>query len=267
MKRMLINATKQEELRVAQVDGQQLYDIDIERASRREQSSPQKASIYKGYIDKVQNSLQAAFVNIGTERHGFLPLKEIAREYFTNPPSDEDLSHINIKDVVKEGQEVMVQIDKEERGNKGAALTTFISLAGCYLVLMPNNPGTGGISRRIEGEDRQEMKDALSQLSLPEGMGMIIRTAGVGRSVEELQWDLDVQLNLWTAIQEVYKTQSPPLLIHQESDVVMRSIRDYLRRDISEIKIDNPEIFERAKKHIAVVRPDFLPFVKLYSDP
>src|SRR3990167_6745151 len=189
MKRMLINATQQEELRVAQVDGQLLYDIDIERSRRREQLSPQKSNIYKGRIDKIQNSLQAAFVDIGTERNGFLPLKEIAREYFSIPiTSEEELGRINIKDVIKEGQEVMIQIDKEERGSKGAALTTFISLAGCYLVLMPNNPGAGGISRRIEGDDRSELKGLLSTLSLPLDMGVIIRTAGVGKSQEELEW-------------------------------------------------------------------------------
>ncbi|EKD75339.1 MAG: hypothetical protein ACD_44C00162G0004 [uncultured bacterium] len=267
MKRMLINATQQEELRVAQVDGQQLYDIDIERASRREQSSPQKASIYKGYIDKVQNSLQAAFVNIGTERHGFLPLKEIAREYFTNPPSDEDLSHINIKDVVKEGQEVMVQIDKEERGNKGAALTTFISLAGCYLVLMPNNPGTGGISRRIEGEDRAELKGLLSSLNIPADMGVIIRTAGVGKSQEELSWDLSVLLSYWEAIKNAYTQRPSSFLIHQESDIVTRAIRDHLRRDIGEVLIDDPEVFQRAQEYIQRARPDFISRVKLYEDP
>src|SRR3990167_8221308 len=189
MKRMLINATQQEELRVAQVDGQLLYDIDIERSRRREQLSPQKSNIYKGRIDKIQNSLQAAFVDIGTERHGFLSLKEISREYFSSPLSDDELGRVNIKDVIKEGQEVMVRIDKEERGNKGAALTTFISLAGCYLVLMPNNPGAGGISRRIEGDDRSELKGLLSTLSLPLDMGVIIRTAGVGKSQEELEWD------------------------------------------------------------------------------
>src|SRR3989338_7123998 len=262
MKRMLINATQEEELRVALVDCQILYDLDVETQHREQK----KSNIYKGVVTRVEPSLEAAFVDYGAERHGFLPFKEIvlSKEQHAAIERGEKLG---VRDVLREGQQVLVQIEKEERGNKGAALTTFISLAGCYLVLMPNNPGAGGISRRIDGDNRQEMKDALSQLSLPEGMGMIIRTAGVGRSVEELQWDLDVQLNLWTAIQEVYKTQSPPLLIHQESDVVMRSIRDYLRRDISEIKIDNPEIFERAKKHIAVVRPDFLPFVKLYSDP
>src|SRR3989338_2865793 len=247
MKRMLINATQQEELRVAQVDGQQLYDIDIERASRREQSSPQKASIYKGYIDKVQNSLQAAFVNIGTERHGFLPLKEIAREYFTNPPSDEDLSHINIKDVVKEGQEVMVQIDKEERGNKGAALTTYISLAGCYLVLMPNNPRAGGISRRIERDDRAELKEILNNLSIPDDMGVIVRTAGVGKSTEELQWDLDTLIKQWHAIKQAAEQSPPPFLIYQESDVLTRAIRDHLREDVGEIIIDEQNVYERCK--------------------
>ncbi|MBI5448053.1 MAG: ribonuclease E/G, partial [Gammaproteobacteria bacterium] len=200
MKRMLINATQQEELRVAQVNGQVLYDVDIERYGRRELQSPQKSSIYKGRIDKIQHSLQAAFVDMGTDRHGFLPLKEIAREYFSVAVSDEELARINIRDLIKEGQEVMVQIDKEERGNKGAALTTFISLAGCYLVLMPNNPGAGGISRRIDGDDRSELKGLLSNLNIPPDMGVIIRTAGVGKNQEELEWDLSVLLSYWDAI-------------------------------------------------------------------
>lgn len=267
MKRMLINATQQEELRVAQVDGQQLYDIDIERSGRREHQSPQKSNIYKGRIDKIQNSLQAAFVDIGTERHGFLPLKEIAREYFCTDLNPDDLSRVNIKDVIKEGQEVMVQIDKEERGNKGAALTTFISLAGCYLVLMPNNPGAGGISRRIEGDDRSELKGLMSGLNIPADMGAIIRTAGVGKSQEELEWDLTVLVSYWDAIREAYKQRSGPFLIHQESDIVTRAMRDHLRRDIGEVLIDNVSVFERAQEYTRRARPDFLNRIKLYQDP
>ncbi len=266
MKRMLINATQQEELRVAQVDGQLLYDIDIERFGRREQQSPQKSNIYKGRIDKIQNSLQAAFVDIGTERHGFLPLKEIAREYFSSPLSDDELGRVNIKDVIKEGQEVMVQIDKEERGNKGAALTTFISLAGCYLVLMPNNPGAGGISRRIEGDDRSELKGLLSSLDIPLDMGVIIRTAGVGKSQEELEWDLSVLTSYWEAIKQANQQRSAPFLIHQESDIVTRAMRDHLRRDIGEVLIDNEDVFQRAQEYIQRARPDFANRIKLYQD-
>lgn len=263
---MLINATQQEELRVAQVDGQLLYDIDIERYGRRELQSPQKSNIYKGRIDKIQNSLQAAFVDIGTERHGFLPLKEIAREYFNAPISEEDLGKINIRDVIKEGQEVMVQIDKEERGNKGAALTTFISLAGCYLVLMPNNPGAGGISRRIDGDDRSELKGLLSSLNIPQDMGVIIRTAGVGKSQEELEWDLSVLLSYWEAIKNAHNQRPAPFLIHQESDIVTRAMRDHLRRDIGEVLIDNEDVFQRAQEYIKRARPDFQNRIKYYQD-
>lgn len=266
MKRMLINATQQEELRVAQVDGQQLFDIDIERPNRQNQS-PQKASIYKGIIDNVQNSLRAAFVNIGTGRHGFLPLKEIAREYFGRDVDPEELSRLNIRDLIKEGQEVMVQIEKEERGNKGAALTTFVSLAGCYMVLMPNNPGAGGISRRIEGDDRSELKDLLSGLNIPDDMGAIIRTAGVGKSREELEWDLTVLLSYWQAIKEAYAQKSGPFLIHQESDIVTRAMRDHLRRDVGEVLIDNADIYERALEYTRRARPDFINRIKHYQDP
>lgn len=259
MKRMLINATQEEELRVALVDGQQLYDLDIESPGHEQK----KANIYKGKITRVEPSLEAAFVDYGAERHGFLPLKEIARNYFPSGYSYQ--GRPNIKEVVREGQEVIVQIDKEERGTKGAALTTFISLAGSYLVLMPNNPRAGGISRRIEGDERTELKEALSGLTVPEGMGLIVRTAGVGKSPEELEWDLNVLLNHWDSIHKASQERAAPVLIHQESNVIVRAIRDYLRRDVGEILIDNPVIFERAKSHIELVRPDFLNRVKLYK--
>lgn len=259
MKRMLINATQEEELRVALVDGQRLYDLDIESPGHEQK----KANIYKGKITRVEPSLEAAFVDYGAERHGFLPLKEIARNYF--PEGYTYQGRPNIKEVVKEGQEVIVQIDKEERGNKGAALTTFISLAGSYLVLMPNNPRAGGISRRIEGDERTELKEALSRLKLPDGMGLIVRTAGVGKSGEELEWDLNVLKAHWASIQEAADSRTAPFLIHQESNVIVRAIRDYLRRDIGEILIDNPVVFERAKQHIQLVRPDFVNRVKLYE--
>ncbi|WP_421251670.1 ribonuclease E [Aeromonas sp. 600724] len=259
MKRMLINATQEEELRVALVDGQQLYDLDIESPGHEQK----KANIYKGKITRVEPSLEAAFVDYGAERHGFLPLKEIARNYFPSGYSYQ--GRPNIKEVVREGQEVIVQIDKEERGTKGAALTTFISLAGSYLVLMPNNPRAGGISRRIEGDERTELKEALSGLTVPEGMGLIVRTAGVGKSPEELEWDLNVLLNHWDSIHKASQERAAPVLIHQESNVIVRAIRDYLRRDVGEILIDNPVIFDRAKAHIELVRPDFLNRVKLYK--
>lgn len=258
MKRMLINATQQEELRVALVDGQKLYDLDIESPGHEQK----KANIYKGTITRVEPSLEAAFVDYGAERHGFLPLKEIARTYF--PQGYKFEGRPNIKDVIKEGQEVIIQIDKEERGQKGAALTTFISLAGSYLVLMPNNPRAGGISRRIEGDERTDLKQALSNLTLPDGMGLIVRTAGVGKSAEELQWDLSVLLTHWTAISEAADSRPAPFLIHQESNVIVRAIRDYLRRDIGEILIDKTSIYEQAMKHIELVRPDFANRVKLY---
>ena len=258
MKRMLINATQQEELRVALVDGQKLYDLDIESPGHEQK----KANIYKGTITRVEPSLEAAFVDYGAERHGFLPLKEIARTYF--PQGYKFEGRPNIKDVIKEGQEVIIQIDKEERGQKGAALTTFISLAGSYLVLMPNNPRAGGISRRIEGDERTDLKQALSNLTLPDGMGLIVRTAGVGKSAEELQWDLSVLLTHWTAISEAAESRPAPFLIHQESNVIVRAIRDYLRRDIGEILIDKTSIYEQAMKHIELVRPDFANRVKLY---
>lgn len=259
MKRMLINATQSEELRVALVDGQQLYDLDIESPGHEQK----KANIYKGKITRVEPSLEAAFVDYGAERHGFLPLKEIAREYF--PKGYSFQGRPSIKEVVSEGQEVIVQIDKEERGNKGAALTTFISLAGSYLVLMPNNPRAGGISRRIEGDERTELKEAMENLEVPNGMGLIVRTAGVGKAAADLQWDLKVLLHHWTAIQEAAESRPAPFLIHQESNVIVRAIRDYLRRDVGEILIDHPQIYADAKQHIALVRPDFVDRVKPYS--
>ena len=259
MKRMLINATQKEELRVALVDGQRLYDLDIESPGHESK----KANIYKGRITRIEPSLEAAFVDYGAERHGFLPLKEIAREYF--PEGYTYQGRPSIKEVLTEGQEVIVQVEKEERGSKGAALTTFISLAGSYLVLMPNNPRAGGISRRIEGDERTQLKAALSTLELPQGMGLIVRTAGVGKSAEELEWDLNVLLNHWNAIKDASNDNPAPFLIHQESNVIVRAIRDYLRRDIGEILIDSNTIFERAKQHIQLIRPDFLHRVKKYD--
>ncbi len=251
MKRMLINATQSEELRVALVDGQRLYDLDIESPGHEQK----KANIYKGKITRIEPSLEAAFVDYGAERHGFLPMKEIAREYF--PKGYTFQGRPSIKDVLTEGQEVVIQIDKEERGQKGAALTTFISLAGSYLVLMPNNPRAGGISRRIEGDERIDLKESLSKLTLPKGMGLIVRTAGVGKAYEELEWDLNVLLQHWKAIEEAAAERPSPFLIHQESNVILRAIRDYLRRDIGEVLIDRPKIYESVKQHIELVRPDF----------
>src|SRR5512139_3406819 len=260
MKRMLFNATQPEELRVALVDGQRLYDLDIESASRVQK----KSNIYKGRITRVEPSLEAAFVDYGAERHGFLPLKEISRDYFR---SDADTSgRVAIQDVIREGQEVVVQVDKEERGNKGAALTTFISLAGRYLVLMPNNPRAGGVSRRIEGDDRSELRDAMSMLEIPEDMGLIVRTAGVGKSAEELQWDLDYLLQVWRAIDEAATGRPAPFLIYQESNVVIRAIRDYLRSDINELLIDDEAVYQQARDFMQLVMPQQLNKVKLYQD-
>ena len=255
---MLINATQQEELRVALVDGQKLYDLDIESPGHEQK----KANIYKGTITRVEPSLEAAFVDYGADRHGFLPLKEIAKTYF--PSGYRFEGRPSIKDVIKEGTEVIVQVDKEERGQKGAALTTFISLAGSYLVLMPNNPRAGGISRRIEGDERTDLKDSLSKLDLPDGMGLIVRTAGVGKSYEELKWDLSVLVTHWKAISDAAESRPAPFLIHQESNVIVRAIRDYLRRDIGEILIDKTSVYDKALKHIELVRPDFVNRVKLY---
>jgi ribonuclease E len=258
---MLINATQPEELRVAIVDGQKLFNLDIESPGREQK----KANIYKGVITRVEPSLQAAFVDYGAERHGFLPLKEMARGYL-DPEAVKPGARVNIKEAIKEGCEVVVQIDKEERGNKGAALTTFISLAGRYLVLMPNNPRAGGVSRRIEGQDRAELRDAMSQLGIPDDMGLIVRTAGVGKSVEELQWDLDYLIHLWSAIELSAAEGHAPFLIYQESDVIIRSIRDYLRADIGEIVVDDRKMYEKAEDFIRQVIPNNLKRLRLYED-
>ncbi|RUR42602.1 ribonuclease E [Vreelandella populi] len=258
MKRMLINATQPEELRVALVDGQRLYDLDIESGAREQK----KANIYRGKITRVEPSLEAAFVDFGAERHGFLPLKEISREYFIKDVSGRP----SIKEVLKEGQEVIVQVDKEERGNKGAALTTFISLAGRFLVLMPNNPRAGGISRRIEGEERSQLKDAMGQLTVPDKMGLIVRTAGIGRNPEELQWDLDYLAQVWESITTEAAKQPAPFLIYRESNVIIRAMRDYLRQDIGEVLIDSPEIHAEALGFIRQVMPSYQQKIKLYAD-
>ena len=259
MKRMLINATQREELRVAIVDGQTLYDLDIEIPSREQK----KSNIYKGRITRVEASLEACFVEYGAERHGFLPLKEISREYFT-PGLDPHKS--NIRELVKEGQDVVVQVEKEERGNKGAALTTFISLAGRYMVLMPNNPKAGGVSRRIEGEDRQALKEALEHVTVPDDVGLIVRTAGLGRDAEELQWDLDYLLQLWKSISEAASKQKAPFLIYQESKLFIRALRDYLRSDIGEILIDEEPLYNDARDFMQQVMPNALRKLKLYTD-
>ncbi|MBD8873578.1 Rne/Rng family ribonuclease [Rhodanobacter sp. DHB23] len=259
MKRMLINATQREELRVAIVDGQNLYDLDIEIPSREQK----KANIYKGRITRVEQSLEACFVDYGAERHGFLPLKEIADQYFTpglNPHKS------GIRELLKEGQEVVVQVEKEERGNKGAALTTFISLAGRYMVLMPNNPKAGGVSRRIEGEDRQALKEALEHVTVPDDVGLIVRTAGLGRDAEELQWDLDYLLTLWRSISEAASKRKAPFLIYQESKLFIRALRDYLRSDIGEILIDEESLYEDAREFMQQVMPTSLRKLKLYKD-
>ena len=259
MKRMLINATQAEELRVAIVDGQNLYDIDIEQPSKEQK----KSNIYKGKITRVEPSLEAAFVDYGAERHGFLSLKEISRDYF-QPGTDHRSG--NIRELVREGQEVVVQVEKEERGNKGAALTTFISLAGRYMVLMPNSPSAGGVSRRIEGDDRAELKRAMDALAIPDGMGVIIRTAGVGRDAEELQWDLDYLLSVWKAIAEAALSKPSPFLIYQESRLIIRALRDYMRPDIGEILVDTPEMYEEAREFVAQVMPQSLRKLKPYTD-
>ena len=259
MKRMLFNATQQEELRVAIVDGQKLIDIDIESAGREQR----KGNIYKGVITRIEPSLEACFVNYGEERHGFLPFKEVARTYFKEGI---DVRNASIKDALREGQEIIVQVEKEERGQKGAALTSFVSLAGRYLVLMPNNPRGGGVSRRIEGEDRQELREAMAQLEVPDGMSIIARTAGIGRDAVELQWDLNYLMQLWKAIDEAVKGNSAPLLIYLESSLVIRAIRDYFQPDIGEILIDTDDIYEQAQAFMSVVMPDNLPRVKRYQD-
>ncbi|WLA14094.1 Rne/Rng family ribonuclease [Xanthomonas translucens] len=259
MKRMLINATQAEELRVAIVDGQTLYDIDIEQPSKEQK----KSNIYKGRITRLEPSLEAAFVEYGGERHGFLPLKEISRDYFQ---AGVDHNKATIRELLREGQEVVVQVDKEERGNKGAALTTFISLAGRYMVLMPNSPSAGGVSRRIEGEDRAALKEALDKLNIPDDMGVIIRTAGVGRDAEELQWDLDYLLQVWKSIAEAALAKPAPFLIYQESRLIIRALRDYLRADIGEILVDTPEMYGDAQEFMQQVMPQSLRKLKHYTD-
>ena len=259
MKRMLINATQAEELRVAIVDGQNLYDIDIEQPSKEQK----KSNIYKGRITRLEPSLEAAFVEYGGERHGFLPLKEISRDYFQ---AGVDPNKAGIRELLREGQEVVVQVDKDERGNKGAALTTFISLAGRYMVLMPNSPSAGGVSRRIEGEDRAELKRAMDALNIPDHMGVIIRTAGVGRDAEELQWDLDYLLAAWRAIAEAALSKPSPFLIYQESRLIIRALRDYLRADIGEILVDTDEMYQDARQFMEQVMPQSLRKLKHYTD-
>jgi ribonuclease E len=258
---MLINTTQPEELRVAMVDGQKLYDLDIEVPSRGQK----KSNVYKGKITRIEPSLEAAFVDYGGNRHGFLPLKEIARSYFKES-AKEGGGRLSIKDALSEGQELVVQVEKEERGNKGAALTTFISLAGRYLVLMPNNPRAGGVSRRIQGEDRNLVRDAMSAMNIPEDMGMIVRTAGIGRSSEELQWDLDYLTHLWGVIKEAADERPAPFLVYQESNVIIRALRDYLRKDVTEILIDSPEVYETAREFMERVMPHNLGKLKLYQD-
>lgn len=260
MKRMLINASHTEEVRVAMVDGQRLYDLDIENRTREQK----KSNIYKGRITRVEPSLEAAFVDYGAERHGFLPLKEISREYFKKGASEG--GKVRIQDALKEGQEVVVQVEKEERSNKGAALTTFISLAGRYLVLMPNNPRAGGISRRIEGEERADLREAMRGLDIPDGMGAIVRTAGIGRATEELQWDFNYLLQLWNTITEESSKAKAPHFLFQESNVIVRAIRDYLRQDVGEVIVDGEEAYALAAAFISTVMPDFTSKVKFYQD-
>lgn len=262
MKRMLFNATQAEELRVAIVDGQKLIDLDIETVGKEQR----KSNIYKGVITRVEPSLEAAFVDYGCDRHGFLPFKEISRAYFQNADGSEGNSRSRIQDVIREGMELIVQVDKDERGNKGAALTTFISLAGRYLVLMPNNPRGGGVSRRIEGEERNELRELLGQLEVPAGMSIIARTAGIGRTYEELQWDLNYLLQLWRAVEDASKVNPAPILIYQESSLVIRAIRDYFQPDIGEILIDTEYVFDQAYQFMSYVMPGTANRVKLYKD-
>jgi len=259
MKRMLINATHPEELRVALVDGQKLYDLDIESTGREQR----KSNIYKGRIIRLEPSLEAAFVDYGADRHGFLPLKEVSRSYFAESAQS---GRPNIREALREGQELVVQVEKDERGNKGAALTTFISLPGRYLVLMPNNPRAGGVSRQIEGAERDDARDAMNSLVVPEGMGLILRTAGVGKAAEELQWDLEYLLKLWNAIDEASRQRPAPFLIYQDRDVIIRAIRDYLRSDIGEILIDDKSLHDKAQEFMQQVMPNNLRKLKYYSD-
>src|SRR3954469_24333276 len=259
MKRMLFNATQAEELRVAIVDGQKLIDLDIETAGKEQR----KGNIYKGIITRIEPSLEAAFVDYGSERHGFMPFKEVSRAFFQG---DVDVGRARIQDALREGQELIVQVDKDERGNKGAALTTFISLAGRYLVLMPNNPRGGGVSRRVEGEERNELRDLIAQLEVPGGMSIIGRTAGLGRSIEELQWDLNYLMQLWRAIENASRGASGAFLIYQESSLVIRAIRDYFHQEIGELLIDTESIFEQARQFMGHVMPQNVNRVNLYSD-
>jgi ribonuclease E len=258
---MLVNATQEEELRVAMVDGQRLFDLDIESQSREQK----KANIYKGRITRVEPSLDAAFVEYGGDRHGFLPLKEISREYFIAEPASG--SRVNIRDVLREGQEIVVQVEKEERGNKGAALTTFISLAGRFIVLMPNNPGAGGVSRRMSGDDRDEMRETLNEIGVPEEMGIIVRTAGVGRSAEELKWDMDYLLGIWEAIKKAVVTRPAPFLIFQDSNAIIRALRDHLANDVGEILIDDEGAYEEARQFVERAMPQNLRKLRHYTDP
>jgi len=259
MKRMLVNATQEEELRVALVDGQRLYDLDIEVPSREQR----KSNVYKGRITRVEPSLEACFVEYGADRHGFLPLKEVSKEYFKGQSQG---GRFNIKELLEEGQELLVQVEKEERGNKGAALTTFISLAGRFLVLMPNNPRAGGVSRRIEGEDRDQLREALDNIQIPDGMGAIVRTAGVGRSAEELQWDVTNLQEVWKAISAAAEGRPAPFLIYQESKAIIRALRDYLSDDIGEILIDSREIFTEAQEYMSRFVPGNIRKLKFYED-
>ena len=260
MKRMLFNATHTEELRVAIVDGQKLIDLDIEYSGKEQK----KSNIYKAVVSRVEPSLEAVFVDYGADRHGFLPFKEIARTALGD--EEGDFSRQRIASLLKEGQELIVQVDKDERGNKGAALTSFISLAGRYLVLMPNNPRGGGVSRRVEGEERAELRDVLAQLEVPAGMSLIARTAGIGRSAEELQWDLNYLLQLWTAIEAAAGGQKGAFLIYQEGSLVIRAIRDLFQPDIGEILIDTELIYEQARQFMSHVMPGNVSKVKLYRD-
>lgn len=262
MKRMLINATQKEELRVALVDGQRLYDLDIETVSAKQK----KANIYKGKITRVEPSLEAAFVDYGAERHGFLPIKEIAKTYFSGSTAVGNNGKPDYKKLIREGQEVMVQVEKEERGNKGAALTTYIGLAGRYLVCMPNNPRGGGVSRRVQGSERRELRDALDKVNVPDDVGVIVRTAGVGRNHEELQWDLDYQMQVWQAISDAYEQSPVGALLYQESNIIVRALRDYFRDDIAQIIIDDEAIYQRAHGFMSLVMPDKLKCLQLYRD-
>jgi ribonuclease E len=259
---MLVNATQEEELRVALVDGQRIYDLDIEIPSRE----TKKANVYKGRITRVEPSLEAAFVDYGAERHGFLPLKEVTRDYFKSQDGGGNGNRTGIRELLQEGQEVIVQVEKEERGNKGAALTTFISLAGRFLVLMPNNPRAGGVSRRIEGEDREQLREAMDNLQIPDGMGAIVRTAGVGRTPEELQWDLNNLVDVWNAVKQASEGRAAPFLIYQESKAILRALRDYLSDDIGEILVDKKEIFDEAQEYMQRFMPGNLRRLKFYDD-